>query len=157
MKTRLMPGFVLVVAALALAATPALAAGLTVGPNASVAAARMVPPTNVSPTTVRPDQDIIISATVARRAPRGWYWWFSVLSLNKTQRGCATFAFKVFNTRGTVGQMLRAKFAPEMDTLRHSPRKWCSGRMVAEAQIDSYSDHNFKHSKLVALLRLRIS
>jgi hypothetical protein len=156
MKTRLMPYLVPVAAALTLAVTPPLAAGLTAGPNASVAAADMVPPTNDSAKTIRPDQDIVISATVARRAPPGWFWWFSVLSLNTTQRGCATFAYKVFKTRGSVGQTLRAKFAPEMDTLRDSPRKWCSGRMVAEAQIDSYSDRNFKHSRLVAVVRFRI-
>ena len=80
-----------------------------------------------------------------------------MLSLNNSQRHCATFAFKILRTRGTVGHTLRATLSPQMDVLRHRPSKWCSGRMAAEAQIDSYADRNFKHSKLVSEQFFRVS
>ncbi len=143
----------LLAAALVLGAAPAMASRLTA---AHIAAAPKVPPVNVSPGLPHPGQTITLSLKLKKAAPKGWYWWFSVLSLNTSQKHCATFAFKVLNTRGRPGQTLRATLAPNMDVLRHRPSKWCSGKMAAEAQIDSYADHNFKHSKLVALSEFRV-
>ncbi len=143
----------LLAAALAVTAAPAAASRVTA---AHVAAVRHVPPVSVSPGIPHPGQKITVSFKVNKRAPAGWYWWFSVLSLNKSQRNCATFAFKIFKTRGTVGHTLRATFAPNMDVLRNRPSRWCSGKMAAEAQIDSYADRNFKHSKLVGLSEFRV-
>jgi hypothetical protein len=155
MRARLRPPLVLLLCAAALAAAPAMAAGFTAARNATVAAAK-VPPVNVSPVSPHPGQKITVSFKVTKRAPAGWYWWFSVYSLNKSQKNCAQFAYKIFKTRGTVGQTLRTAFAPQMDTLRRSPKNWCGGKMAAEAQIDSYADSNFKHSKLVGLSLFRV-
>jgi hypothetical protein len=152
LKSRL----VLVTVALTLVAAPAMAASLNSARLATVSAVA-VPPVHVSPRTPRPSQKITVSFKVKKHAPKGWYWWFSVLSLNNTRRNCATFAFKIFKTRGTVGHTLRATLAPNMDVLRNRPSKWCGGRMAAEAQIDSYSDRNFKHSKLMGLTEFRVS
>jgi hypothetical protein len=138
-------GLVFAAVGVALLATPALAA------------APKVPPVHVSPGKPGPGQKITVSFKVQRPAPNGWYWWFSVLSLNRSQKHCATFAFKILNTRGTPGHTLRATLAPQMDVLRHRPSKWCTGRMAAEAQIDSRSDRTFKHSKLVALSEFKVS
>lgn len=151
--SRLKSPLALLAAALVVAATPAMASRLTA---AHQAAAPKVPPVNVHPGLPHPGQKITLSVTLRRSAPKGWYWWFSVLSLNKSQKHCATFAFKILKTRGAPGQTLRATLSPNMDVLRHMPSKWCSGKMAAEAQIDSYADRNFKHSKLVALSELRV-